>query len=165
MYVSEFGYGVLHEDLGWAKDVSSASRLLNLPKLLSQDELDAATKRRVTSGMFVRVCVWFRQASLRCLKAIAAFWCLILRLFLVFLLSSQAQAEVICMAADDLEAALIDWYGEHPSRELSSEIVLWKSNDGHTWTVVEYLSDGRACSLLSGMNWDENRELVSFANQ
>lgn len=77
------------------------------------------------------------------LKLIAALWLAAVPL--------TAQADDVCMPAAELEAALIDWYGEEPADEGPSDTVLWRSATGSTWTVVRYFQDGTACAIDSGV--------------
>ena len=80
----------------------------------------------------------------------------------VFLLASEAVASEVCMPSHEMEAALIDWYDERPMQENASNIVLWKSERGETWTVVKYNSDGTACTLENGTNWDGSLSLTGM---
>lgn len=62
-----------------------------------------------------------------------------------------AQGASTCMTAEELDAGLIDWYGERPVE--SSEdgsMVLWQNEEAGTWTLVAYRSSGMACTLDSG---------------
>jgi hypothetical protein len=79
---------------------------------------------------------------------------------LALVLGSEAIASEICMPADEMEAALLDWYDEHPDQENPSEIALWKSDGGETWTIVRYNDDGTACTLHHGTDWNASK--VSF---
>lgn len=51
------------------------------------------------------------------------------------------------MQSNELDAALIDWYEERPAQEYPHNIVLWKSANGATWTLVKYDSSGVACTI------------------
>jgi hypothetical protein len=85
-----------------------------------------------------------------------------------FLVASEVIASEVCMPSDEMEAALIDWYGERPVQANSSNIVLWKSEGGETWTVVKYNPDGTACTLQHGTNWNgslSSNELNADINQ
>ena len=68
---------------------------------------------------------------------------------LIATLPGASQADV-CMPAAELEAALIDWYGEEPVQQGPSDTVLWSTETGSSWTVVRYFKDGTACSIDSG---------------
>ena len=81
---------------------------------------------------------------------------------LVFLFPAAATASEVCMASSELEAALIDWYEERPSQDYSPNIVLWKSQDGATWTLVRYISNNTACTIEHGSNWNDARYSVVF---
>lgn len=70
-----------------------------------------------------------------------------------FATSASADAQV-CMTADEMQAALIDWYGETPvdtPNERDEQI--WASERTGTWTMVRYQSDGNACVLAQGDDW------------
>ena len=66
------------------------------------------------------------------------------------------------MQSNELEAALIDWYEERPAQEYPHNIVLWKSANGATWTLVKYDSSGVACTIEQGTNWAGSRYFVDF---
>ena len=79
---------------------------------------------------------------------------------LFFLLPVHAKASEICMPAVELEAAMIDWYGEHPAEETSPHVVLWLSVAEETWTLVEYNSNGSACTIEHGSGWNDGQHSV-----
>lgn len=62
-----------------------------------------------------------------------------------------AQGADTCMTAGELDAGLIDWYGESPV-ETSDDgsMVLWQNTETGTWTLVAYRPSGMACTLDSG---------------
>ncbi|SFR34128.1 hypothetical protein [Litoreibacter janthinus] len=68
-------------------------------------------------------------------------------------LSVQAQEDVVCMATDEMEAALVDWYDETPAVMAEDGTIVWASGIGGTWTVVNYNPDGTSCALAQGDNW------------
>ena len=69
-------------------------------------------------------------------------------------ISSTAQAEQVCMTADEMQSALIDWYGEEPVTEPTDDNrQLWASNRTGTWTMVKTLADGNACVVAQGEDW------------
>jgi len=68
--------------------------------------------------------------------------------------AGAGSAQNVCMSATEMEASLIDWYGEAPvdgSATDSTEI--WASDDTGTWTLVQYLADGQSCVLAQGHDW------------
>ncbi len=65
--------------------------------------------------------------------------------------AANAQTNEICMWSDELDAGLIDWYGERPVESSSDgSIVLWANDEAGTWTLVVYRASGEACTLDSG---------------
>lgn len=66
---------------------------------------------------------------------------------------AQAQEELVCMPTPELEAALIDWYGETLVSQENSFTYVWASGVGGTWTLVTYEPDGTSCTLAHGQNW------------
>ena len=65
-----------------------------------------------------------------------------------------AKAEQVCMVADEMKAALIDWYGERPVAEPSqNKEQIWASKETGTWTMIKLLSDGNACVVAQGDDW------------
>lgn len=65
--------------------------------------------------------------------------------------SANAQEPSVCMSADDMEAGLIDWYGEHAlTQSADGTLVLWKNLRSGSWTIVSYLANGEACAIDSG---------------
>ncbi|MEX0311573.1 MAG: hypothetical protein AB3N17_15160 [Tateyamaria sp.] len=70
-------------------------------------------------------------------------------------------ADPVCMEATEMEAALIDWYGETPvGGAWSDDQQLWASEASGTWTLMHLLPDGRACVLSQGNNWQSNEDPV-----
>ncbi|WP_415405094.1 S-adenosyl-L-homocysteine hydrolase [Tateyamaria sp. SN3-11] len=69
-------------------------------------------------------------------------------------LSSAAFAETPCMSAAEMEAGLIDWYGETPvDGATRARAQMWASEETGTWTLVQYLADGNACVVAQGDDW------------
>lgn len=63
-----------------------------------------------------------------------------------------AQADQTCMTAGEMDAGLIDWYGERPVESTDDgRMVLWQNDDAGTWTLVSYRPSGMACTLDSGV--------------
>ena len=70
------------------------------------------------------------------------------------LAAPAAQAEQVCMNADEMAAALIDWYGESPvAAPDENRQQIWASSATGTWTMVRTFSDGSACVLAQGDDW------------
>ncbi|WP_092077045.1 hypothetical protein [Poseidonocella sedimentorum] len=57
------------------------------------------------------------------------------------------------MSSGELEAGLVDWYGERPVEPASGARQLWASEVSGSWSLVEYRGDGRACVLRTGDGW------------
>ncbi len=111
---------------------------LILPELRSQEDLNSSetlrktpSRRSIASNAFKRGSPFLVGGILACFPSILA-------------------ASEICMPSIELEAALIDWYQERPSEKHPDNIVLWQSDNGKTWTLVQYDEDGMACSLEHG---------------
>lgn len=67
---------------------------------------------------------------------------------------AAALAGSVCMDAAEMEASLIDWYGEAPVQGARAEDQqLWASDATGTWTLVRLNTDGSACVLGQGENW------------
>ncbi|WP_299139867.1 S-adenosyl-L-homocysteine hydrolase [uncultured Tateyamaria sp.] len=65
-----------------------------------------------------------------------------------------AQTPTVCMSSTEMEATLIDWYGEAPIAETATQSTqVWASDDSGTWTLVQYLADGQSCVLAQGSDW------------
>lgn len=79
--------------------------------------------------------------------------------------ASAATAEDVCMTMDEMGAALIDWYGEHPiSAPSETNEQVWVSQATGTWTMVKTFSDGTACVIAQGEDWNgglSNREMLA----
>ncbi|APX13090.1 hypothetical protein [Tateyamaria omphalii] len=73
-------------------------------------------------------------------------------------------ANPVCMEAAEMEAALIDWYGETPvAGAWAADQQLWASEATGTWTLMELGSDDRACVLSQGENWSASDDpIVAF---
>lgn len=84
-------------------------------------------------------------------------------------LAPVAQAdEPVCMRADEMEAALVDWYGEYPTPTVrktdTATLRLWAAPDTGSWTLVKYLIDGTACAIAEGEDGaDDAPALVAMA--
>jgi hypothetical protein len=113
-----------------------------LPELRSQAELDRRSK--AACRFAVRNWAWSILVAL-CLLPVPAF------------------ADDVCMPAAELEAALIDWYGEAPRAEGPAGTVLWVTSDGASWTLVRYEADGTACSIDHGVGEAEGAEAFAYA--
>lgn len=83
-------------------------------------------------------------------------------------LAGAAQAQSVCMDAQELEAALIDWHGESPAGALQGDRQLWASEASGSWTLVIYRTGGQACVLDQGEDWDgarePNRQMAALAD-
>ncbi|MEL7131388.1 MAG: hypothetical protein AAGK77_03145 [Pseudomonadota bacterium] len=78
----------------------------------------------------------------------------VLSMILAAAATSAALAETVCMDAAEMEASLIDWYGEAPVRGAKAkDQQLWASDATGTWTLMQLNSDGTACVLGQGQNW------------
>ena len=137
MCIQGFGKTTQRDDLVTGTRVGCHPKSQNLPELRSQSDLDAASQAMMPSKLG-KCFKWFRWAGF----------------FLMISFTSAAHASEVCMLSDELEAALIDWYGERPVEESSDNIVLWASQGGKTWTIVQYNVDGTACTLGQGSNWN-----------
>jgi len=72
-----------------------------------------------------------------------------------------ASAQPVCMQAVEMEAALIDWYGEAPVEGAwANDQQLWASENTGTWTLMQLRTDGTACVLSQGNNWQPNDDPV-----
>ena len=78
------------------------------------------------------------------------------------LMPSFVDAVEICMPADELDAALMEWYGETVVGPGPNGTVLWASDTSKTWTLVKYSADGEACSVSHGTDMPENFLLVAM---
>ena len=82
--------------------------------------------------------------------------------FLIALMTSVtpivAMAREMCTTAHEMEASLIDWYGETLVEGADRlELQMWASQATGTWTLVRYLPDGNACTVAHGHNWAPQR--------
>ena len=72
---------------------------------------------------------------------------------------ASAWADTVCMAVVEMEAALIDWYGEAPvPGAVASDQQLWASEATGTWTLMGLNNDGTACVLGQGAGWTDSDE-------
>ncbi|ABV95161.1 hypothetical protein Dshi_3428 [Dinoroseobacter shibae DFL 12 = DSM 16493] len=72
-------------------------------------------------------------------------------LFLFLSVSAAAQTPPSCMFAEELDASLIDWYGERAVSESGDGTwVLWRNFVSETWTLVKYLDNNLACVAAHG---------------
>ena len=108
-------------------------------KLPSQLEMDAVEKPPIQPPKLARI--------LNAVKAVISSGAVFT------ILPLPLDASEVCMPADVLEAALIDWYGESPKADGPSNSVLWASPGGETWTLVKYTPEGNACRVGHGSNW------------
>ncbi|NNK17356.1 MAG: S-adenosyl-L-homocysteine hydrolase [Sulfitobacter sp.] len=80
-----------------------------------------------------------------------------------------ATAGQVCMDADEMKAALIDWYGERPVAEPSeNNELIWASKETGSWTMIKTLADGNACVIAQGDDWlagpDATQMLAQLGN-
>ncbi|MEM8582158.1 MAG: hypothetical protein AAGA38_08195 [Pseudomonadota bacterium] len=53
-----------------------------------------------------------------------------------------------CMLADEMDATLVDWYGERVVAQTENgAAALWQNDLTGSWTLVEYRENGLACVL------------------
>jgi len=73
--------------------------------------------------------------------------------------SETRAAQPVCLDASELEATLIDMYGEYPqpgvTRTATAVTQIWASPRTGTWTLVKYLADGTACAVDEGLDFGE----------
>ena len=77
--------------------------------------------------------------------------------------ASTALADSTCMSSAEMEASLVDWYGETPAAGQDvKDTQIWASERNGTWTLVQYLPDGNSCVLETGEDWngDKNADEV-----
>ncbi len=71
-----------------------------------------------------------------------------------------------CMVAEEMDASLVDWYGERVVAQTETgDTVLWQNDLTGSWTVVEYHDSGLACVLGFGdpqTDVDRPRELMAM---
>lgn len=68
--------------------------------------------------------------------------------------ANSVMAQQVCMSADEMGAALIDWYGETPiNAPTESREQTWVSQATGTWTVVKTFADGQSCVVAQGDDW------------
>ena len=73
-------------------------------------------------------------------------------LYLLLSVSAVAQTPPVCMPHEELDASLIDWYGERAvSQSDDGRWILWRNANTTSWTVVEYLENGLACTSAHGI--------------
>ena len=66
---------------------------------------------------------------------------------------AQANSQPICMSTTELEASLVDWYGEQPVRQINENSVLWASQQKGSWTVVTHKQNRTSCVIEQGEGW------------
>jgi len=77
-----------------------------------------------------------------------------------------ANAEQVCLVADEIKAALIDWYGERPVAAPSeNKEQIWVSQETGTWTMIKMLADGNACVIAQGDDWLVNPDATEMLAQ
>lgn len=78
----------------------------------------------------------------------------ILALATATLFAAQGAFAQVCMDANELHAALADWYQESPTgpqtEQRDSKTQLWASSEHNTWTLVRYYSSTSACVVAQG---------------
>lgn len=67
--------------------------------------------------------------------------------------SAAANSAQVCMATGELEASLVDWYNETPTRQVDNGSVLWTSSESGTWTLVAHKAGGESCVVETGQDW------------
>ncbi|MGB0660586.1 MAG: S-adenosyl-L-homocysteine hydrolase [Mangrovicoccus sp.] len=74
---------------------------------------------------------------------------------LVLALSLTAgMAQAVCMSSDEMEAALIDWYGAQPVASAATATTeIWASEENGLWALVSYDAKGQSCILSKGWDW------------
>lgn len=73
--------------------------------------------------------------------------------------ASTAMAAGTCMSSAEMEASLVDWYGETPvAGQEAKDTQLWASERNGTWSLVQYLPDGNSCVLESGEDWNGGKD-------
>jgi hypothetical protein len=79
-----------------------------------------------------------------------------------------AGSDPVCMKTAELEAALVDWHGEKPVRQIDDSTYLWAAGIGGTWTIISQAEDGTSCTLQHGQNWTGEEQggdlALSFAD-
>ena len=64
---------------------------------------------------------------------------------------ATAQSHPVCMAAGEMDAALVDWHGERViSASADGSLALWRNTQTGSWTLVQYDRSGEACALEAG---------------
>ncbi|WP_189799476.1 S-adenosyl-L-homocysteine hydrolase [Tateyamaria sp. syn59] len=78
--------------------------------------------------------------------------------------ATAALADPVCMDAAEMEAALIEWYGETPvAGAWAADQQLWASEATGTWTLMELRVGDRACVLSQGEDWAPSDDpIVAF---
>ena len=65
-------------------------------------------------------------------------------------------ADTVCLSLDELNAALVDWYGETMVGAVyDQQEHLWISARTGTWTMASISSDGTACVTAQGLGWTD----------
>ncbi|SFB04468.1 hypothetical protein SAMN05421688_2491 [Poseidonocella pacifica] len=82
-----------------------------------------------------------------------------IKIFISSLMLAAPAAAQTCMDAQELEASLIDWYGETPVGAQDTDFQVWASETSGTWSMVEYRETGEACVLSTGEGWPKNGPL------
>jgi hypothetical protein len=62
-------------------------------------------------------------------------------------------SEPVCMKTAELAAALVDWHGEKPIRQIDDSTYLLAAGIGGTWTIISHADNGTSCTLDYGQNW------------
>lgn len=79
----------------------------------------------------------------------------VLTITALILSASTAMADSVCMSSAEMEASLVDWYGETPvAGQEAKDTQLWASERNGTWSLVQYLPDGNSCVLETGEDWN-----------
>lgn len=68
--------------------------------------------------------------------------------------ATSLSAQEVCMSTAEMEAGLVEWYGETPVEGTRTDTTtIWASEQTGTWTLVQYLADGQSCVLAQGYDW------------
>lgn len=83
--------------------------------------------------------------------------------FLSLIGPHRGASDEVCLSFDELNAALVDWYGEtmvDPGEGRDGH--LWASARTGTWTAARLRPDGMACVTAQGGGWTEPARVASL---